>query len=109
MKTFSFISDGDNPVTVVAQYEDGVATFGVARCGNYDNFSKELGIQIATDRVTKQPWQSIDGLSRFGQSSFEVIARGIVNHISRQKQPSIKLVRRIRANSASAIPVAQAV
>ena len=85
--------ESQNPITVVAIKKGNTYSIGVARCGNMDQYSKDLGIEIATRRAQVQPWAEIKDLTK--GAFFNYIVPTIVSNQRRMKQSNLQNFRRL--------------
>ena len=88
---YEYTSIGRNKITIVGVQNENTVALGVARCGNDDRYSPELGVEIATHRATIQPFCSI---AIKNKEEFSLAANVIVSHIESQRQPSLKNLKK---------------
>ena len=88
------ISEGENKITVVALHKNKEISFGVARCGNNEEYDEELGTNIAAHRAKIAPYFKVDMPPKVTiKNMVEVVAKGIIDNIRRQKQWSASILR----------------
>lgn len=95
MNKYQYISKHRNHITVVAvQVNEDEFYIGVARCGDGEKFSKELGLEIAERRALVTPFTKV---KRLDQNTFDrILAPAIAENQHCMRQSNLGSYRRIR-------------